>query len=387
MKKWFISSLIILLLSGCAPQIKKENEVVQEKDEKKETSIIPNYQISDSLYRTTIPFKPSKTRGMVVDRLNSTYDINEFETGLMRVAKENFSTDTYFFQEGQNLDQETVRSWLNRKYTKAQLKELKLDEEDNVGLNPVNDEKGSVEEQNEKSPIYLAHILEHDYLVKDGKTVKLGGMVIGLALNSVHYYQKEQYGATFEQPIEHAKLEAEGKKIADEVLKRLRSMEGLSNIPITIALFEQNSKNAVVPGSFFAYAHAAKGNSSLGDWKKIDEKHYLFPSSDAEEDHREDVAYFMRFKDDIEKYFPNYNGLIGRAFYKNDQFVNLEIDIPIQLYGEAEVIGFTQWATSLVMDHFPDYFNVNVNISSINGAEALISKKSGDKEPFVHIYK
>ncbi len=95
----------------------------------------------------------------------------------------------------------------------------------------------------------------------------------------------------------------------------------------------------------------------------------------------------MRFKDDVEEYFPNYNGLIGRAFYKNDQFVNLEIDIPIQLYGEAEVIGFTQWATSLVMDHFPDYFNVNVNISSVNGAEALISKKSGDKEPFVHIYK
>lgn len=386
MKKWLISSLIIFLLSGCAPQITKENEIVQEKDEKKEKSIIPNYQISDSIYRTKIPFKPSKTRGMVVDRLNSTYDINEFETGLMRVAKENFSTDTYLFQEGQNLDQETVRSWLNRKYTKAQLKELKLDEEDNVGLNPVNDEKGSVEEQNEKSPIYLAHILEHDYLVKDGKTVKLGGMVIGLALNSVHYYQKEQYGATFEQPIEHAKLEAEGKKIADEVLKRLRSMEGLSNIPITIALFEQNSKNAVVPGSFFAYAHAAKGSSSLGDWKKIDEKHYLFPSSDAEEDHRNDVTYFMRFKDDIEKYFPNYNGLIGRAFYKNDQLVNLEIDIPIQLYGEAEVIGFTQWAASLVIDHFEN-FNVNVNISSINGAEALISKKSGDKEPFVHIYK
>ncbi|GIN73261.1 hypothetical protein J14TS2_37360 [Bacillus sp. J14TS2] len=387
MKKWFISSIVILLLSGCAPQITKENEVVQEKDEKKETSIIPNYQISDSLYRTMIPFKPSKTRGMVVDRLNSTYDIHEFETGLMRVANENFSTDTYFFQEGQKLDQETVRGWLNRKYTKGQLKELKLDAEENIGLNPVNDEKGSVEEQNEKNPIYLAHILEHDYLVKDGDTVKLGGMVIGLAMNSVHYYQKEEYGATFEQPIEHSKLEAEGKKIADEVLNRLRSMEGLGNIPITIALFEQSSKNAVVPGSFFTYSHADKGSASLGDWKAIDEKHYLFPSSEAEEDHREDVAYFMRFKDDIEEFFPNYNGLIGRAFYKDDQFVNLEIDIPIQLYGEAEIIGFTQWATSLVMDHFPDYFNVDVNISSVNGAEALISKKSGDKEPFVHIYK
>ena len=78
--------------------------------------------------------------------------------------------------------------------------------------------------------------------------------------------------------------------------------------------------------------------------------------------------------------------LIGRAFYKNDQLIDLSIDIPIQLYGEAEVIGFTQWATSLVMDHFPDYIKVEVNVTSVNGAEALIVKNAGDKEPFVHIY-
>ena len=44
--------------------------------------------------------------------------------------------------------------------------------------------------------------------------------MIGLALNSVHYYQKVQYGATFETKIPHDELEREGKKIADEVLMR-----------------------------------------------------------------------------------------------------------------------------------------------------------------------
>lgn len=385
MKKWFMYVLTVVLLSGCIPSFERDNQIVQESDEKKETSIIPNYQISDSLYRTIIPFKPSKTRGMVVSNLSSSYDIREFETGLMRVAKEDFSTDKYLFQEGQILDQETVRSWLNRKYTKAQLKELKLDEEKNVGLNPVNDEKGSVEEQNQKNPIYLAHILEHDYIVSNDNKGKLGGIVIGLALNSVHYYQKEKYGATFEQKIPHDKLAEEGKKLGAEILKRLRSMEGVGDIPITIALFEQSSRNSVIPGTFFAYAHAGKGSSSLGEWKSIDEKFYLFPSSEAEEDKREDVARFMRFKDDIEKYFPNFNGVIGRAFYKDEQFVNLKIEIPIQLYGEAEVIGFTQLATSLVMDHFSK-FAVEVNITSINGAEALIVKKASDEEPYVHIY-
>ncbi|MBS4220585.1 CamS family sex pheromone protein [Bacillus sp. FJAT-49711] len=386
MKKWLAVALATALLSGCVPTFEKNDEVVQDTKDQKEKSIIPNYQISDSYYRTTVPYKVSKTRGMVVSNLNSKYDIDEFETGLMRVAKEHFPTEEYVFQEGQELEKETVSKWLRRKYTAGQLKELKISEEDNVGLNPVNNEKGSIEEQNEKSPIYLAHILEHDYLIKNEKTVKLGGIVIGLALNSVHYYQKEKYGATFEQEISHEKLAAEGKKMAEVIIKRLRSDKEIGDVPITIALFEQKKRNAVIPGNFFAYAHANKGSASLTDWKAIDETYYLFPSSVAEEAHRDDVAYFMRFKDDVEKYFPNYNGVIGQAFYKNGEFIKLSIDIPIQLYGEAEIISFTQYATSLVMDHFPDHVMVEVNVTSINGAEALIVRNPGDKEPFVHIY-
>lgn len=384
MKKWFSLLLAAVLITGCAPGFKGEKEVVRGKDDKKETSIIPNYQLENS-YRSLIPFVPSKARGMVVSNLNSRYDINEFETGLMRVAMGQFSPDKYVFQEGQHLDKDTVGLWLNRKYTKAQLKERGLKAEQNVGLNPLNDGKGSIEEQNEKNPIYLAHILEHDYLLKNDKSVKLSGVVVGLALNSVHYYQKEKYGATFEQEIPRDKLEAEGKKMAEEVLKRMRSMKGLGNVPITIALFEQKGKNDVVPGNFFAYAVSDKGNS-LGDWKKVDEKYVLFPSEEAEKNHRDDLTFYMRFKDDIEEYFPNYNGVIGRGFYKDGQLVDMKIEIPVQMFGEAEIIGFTQWATSLIIDHFPDYINVEIEINSVNGAEALIVRNAGEEDPFVHIY-
>ncbi|MFK4998485.1 CamS family sex pheromone protein [Bacillus sp. N9] len=310
---------------------------------------------------------------MVVSNLYSKYDIDEFEKGLLRVAKENFSPDAYVFQEGQVLDRDTVSSWLNRKYTEEQLAERKLSEKDNVGLNPINDGEGSVEEQNTKNPIYLAHILEHDYLMKSENTVKLGGIVIGLALNSVHYYQKEKYGATFEMNIPHEKLVEEGKKIAQEVYARLRAMEEVGDIPITIALFEQKGRNTIAPGTFCVFTC----KSWFFTWRleKIDEKYLILNTSEAEQQHPKDVAFFMRFKDDVEKYFPNYNGIIGRAFYKNDQLIKLTVDITIQFYGKTEVIGFTQWATSLVMDHMPDYINVDVNITSVNGAEALIVKR------------
>ncbi|MEK3856499.1 CamS family sex pheromone protein [Cytobacillus sp. FSL H8-0458] len=388
MKKLIMLALsLTLLLAGCAPNFNKQEEVVQEDKNEKDKAIIPNYKISDKYYRTLLPFEPSESRGLVVNNISTKYDINEFETGLMRVAQNTFDTEKYLFQEGQFLKRETVQSWLNRKFTEKQLKEHKMKAEDNIGLNPMIADGGDIDKNNVKSPIYLAHILEHNYLLKndDGK-VGLGGVVIGLAMNSVHYYQKEQYGATFETEIKRDVLEREGKKMAEEVLQRVRQIKGLKDVPVTIALFEQQSRTSVVPGSFFAYAKADKGSNKLGGWEDISEKYVLFPSSTAEKNHRDDLTAFLNFKQDVETYFPNFNGVIGKAFYAQDQLQEINIDIPIQFYGKAEGIGFTQYVTGLVVKHFPEYISVQVNISSVNGPEALVVRKADQSEPFVHIY-
>ncbi|KOP71291.1 hypothetical protein AMS60_24995 [Bacillus sp. FJAT-21945] len=382
MKKIIMLSLsLVLLLTGCAPNFNKQEEVVQDKGDAKEKAIIPNYKISDNYYQTILPFKPSKSRGLVVNNINSKFNLTEFETGLMRVAQNMYDTDKYVFQEGQFIESDQVRLWLNRKYSVAQLKEKKLEEEDNLGLNPLDNGK-------EETPKYLAHILEHDYYekIEEGK-YKLGGVVVGLALNSVYYYQKVQFGAWYETKIDHAELEKEGKKLADEVLKRLRKIDKLKDVPITIALFEQQSRTSVVPGTFFTYANAEKGSANLGGWEKVNEKYLQFPSTEASESYRDDANAFLNFKQDVEAYFPNFNGVIGKAFYADGQLQELNISIPIQFYGKAEGIGFTQYVTALVVKHFPAYISVQVEISSVNGPEGLIVRKADQNEPFVHIYQ
>ena len=389
LRKIFYGTLAaILLLTGCAPNFQKQEEVVQDQEDSKQKAIIPKYKISEDYYRTILPFKPSESRGLVVNNLNTRYDIGEFETGLMRVAQQSFDPDKYLFQEGQYLKKDIIRSWLNRKFTPEQLAAQKMDESKNVGLNPLDDEIGDIKTRNEKAPIYLAHILEHDYLVKgDNDKVSLGGVVIGLALNSIHYYQQIQFGATYEATISHAKLEEEGKRIAQEVVKRMRGTDGLKEVPITIALFEQKSRTSVVPGTFFAFTTVNKGSSELGNWQSIDEKYVLFPSSEAQDKHRDDLTSFSNFKQDVEEYFPNFNGVVGKAFYAGEQLQDLIIEIPIQFYGKTEGIGFTQFVAGKVMEHFPDYIKVEVNVSSVNGPEALIVKDIDQKEPFVHIYQ
>ncbi len=378
---------LILLLSGCAPNFQQEDSVVQTEDKKEKKAIIPKYNISDNYYRTILPFEPGEARGLVVGNVNTRYDINEFETGLMRIAQHSFDPKTYLFREGQELKRNTVRLWLNRKFTKAQLKEKGLKEEENIGLNPLIEDNVDFKEGNNSNPIYLAHILEHDYLIKgDDNTVKLGGVVIGLALNTVHYYRTAIGEPYFEKEIDDKEIESEGKKIAQEVLKRLRATKGLKDVPITIALFKQQSRSSVVPGNFFAYTTAGKGNSAIDKWENVDERYFLFPSTDAQKLHREDVTAFLNFKQDVEKYFPNFNGVIGRAFYVGGQFQDLNITIPIQFYGKTEAIGFTQYVTGLVLDHFPNYISVSVSVTSVDGPEALIVRKANETEPFVHIY-
>ena len=380
--------LLVLLLAGCAPSFDDEQEVVQDSKDKEEKTIIPKYKISDDYYQTILPFEPSKARGLVVSNLNTRYDIEEFENGLMRLAQTQFDPDDYFFQEGQVLDSSNISSWLNRKYTKSQLKKKEMKESENVGLNPMDSGKGDIEKRSKENPIYLAHILEHDYLTKTkDKKVKLNGVTIGLALNSVYYYQKEEYGATYEAKIDGKKLKAEGEKIAEEVLKRLRKMDKLKDVPITIALFEQNEKSSVVPGNFISYTNINKGSNQIGKWNDLNEKYYLFPSTTAEKKYREDVNTFTNFKEDVEEYFPNFNGVIGRAFYMDEQLQSLNIDIPIQFYGNSEAIGFTQYVAGLVMERFPSYIAVQVSITSTNGAEALIVREANQDEPTVHIYE
>lgn len=369
-----MSTLVLLLIvSGCTPSPNNETEVIQNTEEEAtKTVIIPSLQLDENYYRTILPYEESASRGLVVSNLATKYDMKEVETGLLRISQNEFSPDKYLFQEGQYLKTSMLKDWLARS------------NQEKGGLNP-SDEGLTGEEKAKKAPVYITHIVEQNYLVKEGNTVKLAGVSVGLALNSIYYYQREAYGATYEEALTHAQIEENGKKIAEEVVQRMRQMEGLQDVPIVVGLFKQSSRNAVVPGTYFTYS-TAPGGKNVSDWKPVNEEYILFPTAVSEEKYRDLDTVFRNFKQDVETYFSNYTSIIGTGYFKDDQLQKLTITIPIQFYGTSEVIGFTQHLASLVKDHFNPSMNVEVRVNSLNGAEALLTKKAGEEEPFVHIY-
>ncbi|MFC5559151.1 CamS family sex pheromone protein [Ureibacillus thermophilus] len=376
--RWIPAMVVVAMLAGCTPSIREDTEIVAPNNESEaevETTIIPKMQLDESYYKTLIPYKESAARGLVVSNVYTKYDIKEAEEGLMRISQNEFSTDSYYFQEGQYLDSETVKKWLSRSNNNEE------------GLNPPAEQGMDPEKRAKEAPIYLAHIVEQNYLKKtsDNK-VALGGISIGLALNSIYYYQKEQYGEWYEEPISQEVLEKKGKEIAEEVVRRLRNRPELQNVPILIALFKQEARNSIVPGTYFAYSVAKPGKSNLDDWVSINEKYVTFPMSNPEDIYRDMNTNFRNFKSDIQKYFSNNTSVIGKGFYQNNQLVKLSIEVPVQFYGTTEIIGFTQYLSGILIKRFPDSVDIEVNITSINGSEALILKDRNDKEPFVHIY-
>jgi protein involved in sex pheromone biosynthesis len=384
MKKRLSAALAaLLILGGCAPTFEKQDQVVQEnQDSEAKKAIIPNFQISNDYYKTMLPYDTSKTRGVVVNDLGSRYDINEIENGLLRVAQNRFSTNDYFFKEGQFLTKKTIDSWLQRKFTSEQLAEKKLKESENLGLNPV-------QTKGDNAPIYLAHIVEHNYLMKkeDDNKVKLGGVVIALSLNSVNYETNLTTGTRTVKNISNEVLKEQGAKMAGEVLKRMRQKEDLQNVPIMIALYKQAPKQQVVPGQFFAYTTVEAGTDTIQNWEGINEEYYIFPSPEAAENHPEDNKIFQDLKKEIEDYFPVFTGVTGEALYQNQKLTNMNMEVALTFNGKTETIGFAQYLSNLIGKSTPENWDVELLIKSSYGPEALVVKKKGSKETYMHIYE
>src|SRR5699024_12625227 len=92
-----------------------DEEVVKDNEQKQEdTSIVPSNQLSKDNYRVVLPYRVSAARGVITNQLANRLDIDEMEEGLRRLAKDYYSPDDYYFEEGQYLSESTVYGWLGR---------------------------------------------------------------------------------------------------------------------------------------------------------------------------------------------------------------------------------------------------------------------------------
>lgn len=399
MKRTFVLLIsLLLILTACGNKDEQDksdkNESSNKTDSNNVKQIATDKDVQGDDYRMILPFKESQARGLLQQNMASGYNGEDFEDGLLKQSKEVFPTDKYLYQDGQYLDKDTINSYLDPKYTKSEIDKMSGDEKEeknaneNLGLNPSHNGEKDEKKIAEKSPAYLSNILEQDfYSNRDTEGKKIKGMTIGLAMNSVYYYQKEKDGETFSKKLDRAKVEKEGKRMSDEILSRLRENKALKDIPIHFAIYIQSGEDEIIPGEFVAGATADDGQTRINNWKSIDEKTVLLPSQEAGDLDEDLNNNFKQFNDNLQSYFTNFTQAVGKAKFVNKKPKQVSIDLPIDYYGKAELTGITQYVTEQADKYFSNIDEYEIHIKDGNNARALITKTKDDKKPQVHIYK
>ncbi|GEL76695.1 CamS family sex pheromone protein [Tenuibacillus multivorans] len=370
MKRMAILLTVLIVVSGCAPQYDTEEEVIQdntEETDEEQRFIVPN-NISENEYQTILPYQPSAARGVITNQVSNRYDIDELEQGLIRHAKSTFDPEEYLFQEGQYLTEDMILGWID-------------------DLNPA-DKNSPDKEYHEENPRVFSHVLEHNYLVRgEENRVELAGITLGIALKSEYAFQTEIGGTTYYTEISMEEMLETGKEVTENLLSRIRDIEELQEVPIMVALYRENKTNAITPGNYVAKAEVEPLEQTVNEWETINENYVLFPSNEAETDYYEQSETMREFSQSVQNYFPNYIGVVGKGFYINDQLQELSINIPIEFYGKQEVIGLTQHLYGLILEHFPNNYDVEVTVESPSKQEALLIREAGEEEPITHIYE
>ena len=375
-----------LLLSGCSMKIPMgEEEATPTGEETAAEGVTQAIEARDSYYQMVIPFKPAAARGLAQRQVSSSLELEEVELGLMRHSTDAFDPDKFAYQEGQLLNAEDVSRLLARK------------DQSKEGLTPLNpayaNGKAEVEDDkfvdaNKKSPLYLASIVEQNYMTKEDKGYQLGGVSFALILNREYVFQAPNYGPTYTVKLDQKKVIAEGERMANELVSQLRKREDFKELDINVALYMKSTQGSPTPGNYIKSAFIETGNEvNSGDWQAIDEKYYYFPSTAATNDVREDAQKFTLFSDRIADLFPDYSGMIGKGFYQNGDLSRLEIDIPIQFYSRAELVGFTQHVVGLLENRWEYSRNVpvRINVTSLGGdPEVTIVFEDGMDSPKVY---
>lgn len=398
----------MLILSGCLSNLEVQESDQQELGPDEVVVQVTSNQLSSDYYRAVISDNRYQlsASASAYDKLNSSGNIFAFEEGLMRISQDVFPTDQYSLQEGQLIDSETMTSWVSREsetnpeglnpaLPQSEAEELLETAEESI--DPADNPEGideTVEEASdtnaqvivdvESTPIYLSQIMEKNIMVETDEGYALGGIVIGLAMNSVYQYTDEE-GVVYSQEISLGELRERGKSYANIIVGRLRNTEQLRSVPIVVGIFQQTPNDAIVGGNYVLDGISREGNY-VTDWTERNEYRVALPILENEQ-MADQYAFFDSFRTDIINFFPHLNGVTGEALYIDNGLANLDIEIVTQFYDQTEIIALAQHVTDVAQNRLPEGIGVEIKVVSVAGVEAFIGRTPGESTFQSYIFR
>ncbi len=308
--------------------------------------------ISDGTYQTN-------SASGITAGASSQANAENLERGLYDLAKNIFSTEDYSLQEGQVIGEDQTLAYLTAQSDKNP-----------DGLNPSGYASTTMEGF---EPRYLNTLMEYDFVDQDGN---IAGISIGLGMNYSDTFtsdsDSEEVEITSEERIEH------GKQMAETIVADIRENEAYADIPIHVAIFENEESGDLGGGTFSTDAVSSSGNS-FGDWSTYNQDFVVYAVDDAPNE--EDTVSFTRFRDQIQSFYPQLSGLSGVGYYQDNELQNVNIVINSQFDGYSEVIALSQQAISTASSVFNNNIEIQIQVVTADGVRALLTRNK-DSDTF-----
>ncbi|MFW3505856.1 CamS family sex pheromone protein [Aerococcus viridans] len=308
--------------------------------------------ISDGTYQTN-------SASGIIAGASSQANAENLERGLYDLAKNIFSTEDYSLQEGQVIGEDQTLAYLTAQ-----------SDENPDGLNPSGYASTTLEGF---EPRYLNTLMEYDFVDQDGN---IAGISIGLGMNYSDTFtsdsDSEEVEITSEERIE------QGKQMAETIIADIRENEAYADIPIHVAIFENEESGDLGGGTFSTDAVSSSGNS-FGDWSTYNQDFVVYDVDDAPNE--EDTVSFTRFRDQIQSFYPQLSGLSGVGYYQDNELQNVNIVINSQFDGHSEVIALSQQAISTASSVFNNNIEIQIQVVTADGVRALLTRNK-DSDTF-----
>ncbi|MFG5208183.1 CamS family sex pheromone protein [Bacillus licheniformis] len=368
-RTFFIVFVLLLALSGCK---NNESSVKDNVNTKSDKRVLESYTVKTK--------KPAVAGGLITENIYNKKDISEIEMRSMELSKDYFSPEDLYYQYGQYLNTKEINGFLERKSEKYP-----------NGLNPSFPEGKDRLTAEKESPKILSHILEQNYVDKDGN---LKGITISLALNSVYYPRfTDKEGKTYSDEVEISTSDIlkEGKEAASRLLAYLRDKKLVpSDVPILITLYQQEKRNASKPGKFLAKSFIESGERDVGNWDKLDMIHRTLSVNDYEDIETKDNLTYKRFESlvtGLETNFKETNfTLVGDAFYEDGEINQIEFNLTVTGASESKITAMVQYLGNLLSEGFYSNLNVRFNIKNDHKQKAIVTWDSSKHEVESEIY-
>lgn len=364
--KYLISMLaLILVLAGCSLKTDEPTETPEPDQQVVQTAKEGDYEM---LY----PFVSSPLRQV---RTIGSKEVEATEIGrrLIDKSKKHFSTDNYFLSEGQLID-------TNRYF---ELLVFRSDDNPN-GLMEKYEDGLAIDGVTLVNPVFISDIFELNFHKKGSD--EIDGVSVALVLKRYQVLD-EQTGAM--HALSDDALYNIGQTLGLQMGAYLRSIEGMMNVPLHIALYVQSSDIDNLPGNYLPgyYIGSAFSKESTMNFSREQEQWLMLTSNKAQEMIPEIVSQFSLLKRKITSFTGDESvGVIGKVFIADNtlEIIRLEVNVPSKTF--LETYGLAQYISQELEDIGSFGVSVKVNIDVYDTTRAVIIKNPND-DPILEVFE